>query len=167
MWDASGVSLSSQWHQKDFTKYELQKKPTKNKQNKKTTMVECSAWLHRNGTIFMLTHFISFWQKAAKIISLHPYWKCVSKARPVILWGKKKEKKQGYGWQVALVFRKSLCFYSGRLLFWHRWTISRISCCSDFETGKCFAFHLCYTYFTWKTKKYSKKKSWRKIGTRQ
>lgn len=30
MWDTSGVLLSSQWHQKDLTKYELQKEQKKN-----------------------------------------------------------------------------------------------------------------------------------------
>lgn len=55
---------------------------------------ERSARLHSNATAFMLTHFISLWQKAAKIISLHPYWKWDSKARPVIFWGKKIKKKE-------------------------------------------------------------------------
>lgn len=97
---------------------------------------ERSARLHSNATAFMLMHFISLWQKAAKIISLHPYWKWDSKARPVIFWGKKikkKEKKQGYGWQVAFSLEEKLVFSFWKIFF--------------FVTGKLFQgfFPLCST----------------------
>lgn len=48
------------------TEYQLQQKKKKLKPNFST-----SPWLSENGAIFTLTHFISFWQEAAKIISLH------------------------------------------------------------------------------------------------
>lgn len=107
VWDTSGVFLSFQWHQKDFIKAgtvpvlgispkkftHTQKKSLAYEQNKVSaakklkTNFSTSTWLHENITIFILTHFILFWQKAAKIISLHPYWKWISRAKPIILGG--------------------------------------------------------------------------------